>query len=311
MLSMKPALNLRQIEAFASVMRTGSVVGAAKLMNVTQPAVSRAVSLLELRIGYKLFERRGRRLVPTPEGEGLFREVEPIYGSLDRIAQATQDIRFQKTGALRIATLPALSQWVVPRAVAGFLTTRPNVSVFVQSLPSRQIAELVATRQCDIGVVELPLSRLLRNVRYFGTAPWFYGHMSHLDANALLFSQPVGTYLVRLSRSERSSLVSQTAALGGEFINATRVTDSSGSLMLNHRLTPLTSATADMTLIRTQADGSATTPSFTNKTRRATAGLSTSFTRRSSGSLTYRHSRATGTTEYTENALLGSVIILF
>ncbi len=159
MLSMKPALNLRQIEAFASVMRTGSVVGAAQLMNVTQPAVSRAVSLLELRIGYKLFERRGRRLVPTPEGEGLFREVEPIYGSLDRIAQATQDIRFQKTGALRIATLPALSQWVVPRAIAGFLTTRPNVSVFVQSLPSRQIAELVATRQCDIGVVELPLSR--------------------------------------------------------------------------------------------------------------------------------------------------------
>lgn len=119
------------------------------------------------------------------------------------------------------------------------------------------------------------------------------------------------TFMFSGYRSERSSLVSQTAALGGEFINATRVTDSSGSLMLNHRLTPLTSATADMTLIRTQADGSATTPSFTNKTRRATAGLSTSFTRRSSGSLTYRHSRATGTTEYTENALLGSVIILF
>ena len=159
MLSMKPTLNLRQIEAFASVMRTGSVVGAAKLMNVTQPAVSRAVSLLELRIGYKLFERRGRRLVPTPEGEALFREIEPVYGSLDRIAQATQDIRFQRTGALRIATLPALSQWVVPRAIASFLSTRPNVSIFVQSLPSRQIAELVATRQCDIGVVELPLSR--------------------------------------------------------------------------------------------------------------------------------------------------------
>ncbi|MGE0498765.1 MAG: LysR family transcriptional regulator [Ramlibacter sp.] len=159
MLSMKPTLNLRQIDAFASVMRTGSVVGAAQLMNVTQPAVSRAVSLLELRIGYKLFERRGRRLVPTPEGEALFREIEPIYGSLDRIAQATQDIRFQRTGALRIATLPALSQWVIPRAIAGFLSTRPNVSIFVQSLPSRQIAELVATRQCDVGIVELPLSR--------------------------------------------------------------------------------------------------------------------------------------------------------
>ena len=156
---MKSTLNLRQIEAFRSVMLAGSVVGAARLMSVTQPAVSRAVGLLELRIGYKLFERRGRRLVATPEGEALYREIEPLYGSLDRIAQVAQDIRFQRAGALRIATLPALAQWLVPRAIARFQSTRPNVSVFVQSLPSRQIAELVSTRQFDVGVVELPLSR--------------------------------------------------------------------------------------------------------------------------------------------------------
>lgn len=156
---MKPSLNLRQVEAFRSVMLTGTVVGAARLMSVTQPAVSRAIGLLELRIGYKLFERRGRRLVATPEGEALYREIEPLYGSLDRIAQVAQDIRFQRAGALRIATLPALAQWLVPRAIARFLAARPKVSVFVQSLPSRQIAELVSTRQFDVGVVELPLSR--------------------------------------------------------------------------------------------------------------------------------------------------------
>jgi DNA-binding transcriptional LysR family regulator len=140
-------------------MLAGTVVGAGRLMSVTQPAVSRAIGLLELRIGYKLFERRGRRLVATPEGEALYREIEPLYGSLDRIAQVAQDIRFQRAGALRIATLPALAQWLVPRAIARFLTSRPKVSVFVQSLPSRQIAELVSTRQFDVGVVELPLSR--------------------------------------------------------------------------------------------------------------------------------------------------------
>ena len=156
---MKPTLNLRQIEAFRSVMLTGTVVGAARLMSVTQPAVSRAIGLLELRIGYQLFERRGRRLAPTPEGEALYREIEPLYGSLDRIAQVAQDIRFQRAGALRVATMPALAQWLVPRAIARFLSTRPKVSVFVQSLPSRQIAELVSTRQFDVGVVELPLSR--------------------------------------------------------------------------------------------------------------------------------------------------------
>jgi DNA-binding transcriptional LysR family regulator len=156
---MKPVLNLRQIEAFRAVMLTGSVVGAARLMSVTQPGVSRTIGLMELRIGYPLFERRGRRLVPTPEAEALYREIEQLYGSIERISQVAQDIRFQRAGALRVATLPALAQWLVPRAIARFLATRPNVTVFVQSLPSRQIAELVSTRQFDVGIVELPLSR--------------------------------------------------------------------------------------------------------------------------------------------------------
>nr|WP_315431120.1 LysR family transcriptional regulator [uncultured Albidiferax sp.] len=152
-------LNLRQIEAFRSVMLTGSVVAAARLMSVTQPGVSRTISLMELRVGYTLFERRGRRLVPTAEAEALYREIERLYGSIERISQVAHDIRFQRAGALRVATLPALAQWLVPRAIARFASTRPNVTVFVQSLPSRQIAELVSTRQFDVGVVELPLSR--------------------------------------------------------------------------------------------------------------------------------------------------------
>ncbi|MBB2776200.1 UNVERIFIED_ORG: DNA-binding transcriptional LysR family regulator [Comamonas terrigena] len=140
-------------------MLAGTVVGAARLMHVTQPVVSRALAMLELRIGYPLFERRGRRLVPTSEAEMLYLEVEPLYNSLDRIAQVAQDIHIQQAGALRIATLPALAQGVVPLTISQFLEARPNVSVFLQSLPSRQIADLVATRQYDLGVVELPLQR--------------------------------------------------------------------------------------------------------------------------------------------------------
>lgn len=159
MLCMKSSLNMGQLEAFRSIMLVGTVVGAARLMNVTQPGVSRSIGLLELRIGYKLFERHGRRLVPTPEAEALYREIEPLYGSLDRIAEIAHDIRFQRAGALRIGTLPALAQWLVPQGISRFLSSRPKVTVFVESLPSRQIAERVSTRQFDVGVVELPLFR--------------------------------------------------------------------------------------------------------------------------------------------------------
>ncbi len=156
---MMAAFNLGQLESFRAVMLAGTVVGAARLLSVTQPGVSRTIGLLELRLGYALFERRGRRLLPTPEAEALYREIERVYSGIERISQVAQDIRFQRAGALRVATLPALAQWLVPRAITRFLATRPKVTVFVQSLPSRQIAELVSTRQFDVGVVELPLSR--------------------------------------------------------------------------------------------------------------------------------------------------------
>ena len=46
----------------------------------------------------------------------------------------------------------------MPHAITSFQKDRPRVTVFVQSLPSRQIADLVSTRQFDVGLVELPLS---------------------------------------------------------------------------------------------------------------------------------------------------------
>src|SRR5215470_12774271 len=167
----KPSLNIRHIEAFRAVMLAGSVVGAAKLLNVTQPGVSRTIALLELRLGYGLFERRGRRLIPTAEAEALYREIEQVYVGIERIGQIAQDIRFHRAGAVRIATLPALAQWLVPRATARFLEGRPKVSLLVQSLPSRQIADLVSTRQFDIGVVELPVLRSGVQTRALPPAP--------------------------------------------------------------------------------------------------------------------------------------------
>lgn len=152
-------------------MLVGTVVGAAQLMNVTQPGVSRSIALLERRIGYRLFERHGRRLAPTPEAEAFYREIEPFYASLDRIEEIAQEIRFQRAGALRIGTLPALAQWLVPQAIARFLATRPKVTVYVESLRSRQIAERVSTRQFDVGIVELPLFRSSISIEPLEPAP--------------------------------------------------------------------------------------------------------------------------------------------
>ncbi|SEF14163.1 DNA-binding transcriptional regulator, LysR family [Burkholderia sp. WP9] len=156
---MRNSPNLRHIEAFRAVMLAGTVVGAAELMNVTQPAVSRTIALLEMQLGFKLFERRGRRLHATSEAQTLYREVEKLYIGAERIGQIAQDIRYQRAGAIRVAVLPALTLSLIPLALRSLLDARPGVTATVQSLPSRQIAELVSTGQIDVGIVELPVSR--------------------------------------------------------------------------------------------------------------------------------------------------------
>ncbi|NOJ99318.1 LysR family transcriptional regulator, partial [Corallococcus coralloides] len=67
-------LNLKQIEVFRAIMLTGSISGAAKLLHVSQPAVSRLIGYTEQRLGLSLFERIKGRLYPTPEARHLFIE---------------------------------------------------------------------------------------------------------------------------------------------------------------------------------------------------------------------------------------------
>ena len=77
-------INLRQVECFYAVMRTGSVTQAARLLNVTQPAVSIAIKQLESRLKLKLFERSAGRLHATAEAKDLMPDLAEIFVRLRR-----------------------------------------------------------------------------------------------------------------------------------------------------------------------------------------------------------------------------------
>ena len=68
-------IRFRQIEAFRSLIMTGTSVGAARELHVTQPAVSRLIADLEADLGFSLFSRIGGRLNPTTAGLRFFKSV--------------------------------------------------------------------------------------------------------------------------------------------------------------------------------------------------------------------------------------------
>ncbi|WP_279480140.1 LysR substrate-binding domain-containing protein [Aureimonas sp. SK2] len=164
-------MNLRQIEAFRAVMLSGTVSRAAELLGVTQPAVSRCVSELEARVGFFLFDRVKGRLVPTPEGQLFFREVDASFVGLDRLRASAARIRDFGTGSIRIASLAALGSTLVPRAIRMFREQHPHVTISLTVASSSTVRDHVAGGQYDIGLAadEVDLSGV--DHQAFGSFP--------------------------------------------------------------------------------------------------------------------------------------------
>ncbi|TVO63975.1 LysR substrate-binding domain-containing protein [Denitromonas ohlonensis] len=148
-------MNLRQMEAFRAVMLTGSVSEAAKRLFKTQPAVSMMIAGLESEIGFQLFERRKKRLFPTPEANYLYSEVEGIFSRIHDVSETIKDIQNKQHGFLRIGCMPGPSYSFMPDLIADFLDAHPKVQVSMQTRTSEGIKEWTASAQYDLALAEI------------------------------------------------------------------------------------------------------------------------------------------------------------
>ncbi|MBS0506061.1 MAG: LysR family transcriptional regulator [Proteobacteria bacterium] len=147
-------MRLRHIEVFNAVMLTGSVSAAARLINVTQPAVSRILAHAELQLGFALFQRVKGRLVPTQEAQTLYPHVQQLFAQLDEVQRLAAGLKHQqRQDELRILTVFALSVEVLPRALGAFRAQYPGVAVSIEALHSPQIVAALVRQEADLGFV--------------------------------------------------------------------------------------------------------------------------------------------------------------
>lgn len=151
-------INLRQIEVFRAIMLARSISGAAKMLNVSQPAVSRLVAYTEQRLGIQLFERIKGRIYPTPEANRLFTEVDSLYQCVTRVNEVAEDLIRQRTAYLRVACSANLSQSLMPRAISAFVRTHPDVQVILRTMSPNTLLQALLERQFDIGVAHMPIA---------------------------------------------------------------------------------------------------------------------------------------------------------
>ncbi|HET9652755.1 MAG TPA: LysR family transcriptional regulator [Usitatibacter sp.] len=150
-------INLRQVEVFYAVMRAGSITEAARVLNVTQPAVSVALKQLEARLRMPLFDRVGGRLRPTPEAKALMPDVAEIFGRIGAVERMSQDLAAGMRGVFSVAATSPLCDGFVAKAVATFVSERPGVKVSLQAMASPQVVDRVINREVDLGICYEPV----------------------------------------------------------------------------------------------------------------------------------------------------------
>lgn len=146
-------MNARQLEVFHAIMSSSSLTQAARMLNVSQPAISAFLKHTEEQTGVRLFHRISGRLVPTPEAEQLFPEVDRIVGQLGILDRVTQDLRTGKAGFLSVIGNATLINVLLPELVTRFHARRPDVRLRLETAYSRQIFDRVARREFDLGLV--------------------------------------------------------------------------------------------------------------------------------------------------------------
>ena len=146
-------MNLRQLEAFRATMRSGSISGAAKLLYISQPSVSRLISDLEHSVGFSLFVRTGHGVVSTVEARRFQQSVESMFFGLDKLKEITESIRTTKDETISLGVIPVFSSSVMPDAINTHRVKQPDIRLSIAVKNTPEIIDAVLMQQLDLGVI--------------------------------------------------------------------------------------------------------------------------------------------------------------
>ena len=145
-------MRTRQLEIFHAVYTKGSITEAAKVLNVSQPSVSKVLAHTEIQLGYLLFQRIKRRLVPTSEAHILFRHADKIHADLEDLKKISKNLLKHSPGLIRLASTPSIGLDFVPSLVSEFSKEHQEVRFEIHTLHLDQIEKRIKDTSIDLAL---------------------------------------------------------------------------------------------------------------------------------------------------------------
>ncbi len=144
-----PDFDWTLMRSFLAVIEEGSLQGAARRLSSTQPTIGRHVIQLEEQLGRPLFERTGRRLLPTRAAEAIAEHARRMADGADAVARALIADQDAPTGTVRMSASQLVALYLLPPILANFRAAHPGLQIEVVS--TNNVSNLLK-READIAI---------------------------------------------------------------------------------------------------------------------------------------------------------------
>lgn len=150
-------LTLRQIEVIRAVMIAGTIQGAADLLNVSAPGISRLLKHTEDGLGVRLFERKAGVFVPATQSRAIFEMLNLVYRQMESLNTAVSSLQKGKDFALSFASAPSIAQFAAVRVVRQLRQRFPNLMIDLNILKIEETLDYLLLERGEVVIMSSPV----------------------------------------------------------------------------------------------------------------------------------------------------------
>lgn len=145
-------MNVQQIRSFVAVVDHGTFSEAARVLGISQPAVTMQVQALETDVGATLLDRHYRRIDLTEAGRTLLPHARRVLEQIEAAHEEISALSDVVTGHIIIAASTTPGVYVIPRLLGAFVADNPEVTVTIMVADSARVVEAVENGEAHIGM---------------------------------------------------------------------------------------------------------------------------------------------------------------
>jgi DNA-binding transcriptional LysR family regulator len=145
-------MRLRHIEVFHAIMQVGTISGAAQVLHISQPAVTKVLQHCELQLGMPLFERVRGKLYPKPEAHRLFIETEKLNRDLQGIRRLAASLKGRTVETIRLVATPTIASSVLPQAMSAWRRSFADTRCELATHHTSEIVNALRLGEADLGL---------------------------------------------------------------------------------------------------------------------------------------------------------------